>query len=62
MRAPAPRRRKLRPTGQQGQEPRRWPLVHQQGEELQGRRIDPVQVFHDKEDGLLLRQRQEPGQ
>ena len=62
MRAQAPRRLKLGPTGQQGQEPGRRPLLHQQGEELQRRGVDPVQVFHHKEDGLLLRQRQQPGQ
>src|SRR5439155_17817318 len=62
MGAQAPRRRKLRPTRQQGQEPSRWPLVHQQGEKLERRRVDPVQVFHHQEDGLPLRQRQQPGQ
>jgi hypothetical protein len=62
MCAQAPRRLKLRPASEQGQEPGRWPLLHQQSKKFSSRGVDPVQVFHDKEDGLLLRQRQQPGQ
>jgi hypothetical protein len=30
-------------------------LIHQEAEELQRGRVDPVQVFHDEEHGLLRR-------
>ena len=41
------------PKGQQGQDAGRGALMDQETEKLQRGRIDPVQVFHDKEHGLL---------
>jgi hypothetical protein len=53
MRAPRPGWAEVGPKGQEHQDTRYGALIHQQTEQFQGRRIDPVQVFHDKEHGLL---------
>src|SRR5262249_31430858 len=53
VRASCPRRTKVGPKGPQRQDVRGGTLINQQVEELQGGRIDPVQVFHDKEHRLL---------
>ena len=62
MGAPGPRRAEVGPKGQQRQDASGGALVDQETEQLQRRRIDPVQVFHDKEDGLLGRDAQQDGQ
>ena len=53
MRAPRPGRVEVGPKGPQRQDARGGALIDQHGEEFQGGRIDPVQVFHDKEHRLL---------
>ena len=53
MGAPRPGRAEVGPKGQQGQDAGGGALIDQQAEKLQRGRIDPVQVFHDKEHGLL---------
>jgi hypothetical protein len=49
----SPGRGEVGPTGQQRQDTGGGALIDQETEEFQRRRIDPVQVFHDKEQGLL---------
>jgi hypothetical protein len=41
------------PKGKQRQDAGGGALVDEETEQIQGRRIDPVQIFHHKEDGLL---------
>ena len=53
MRAPGPGWTEVGPTGEQRQDAGGGALIDQEGEEFQGRRIDPVQVFHHKEHRLL---------
>jgi hypothetical protein len=43
-------------------EAHRGALVNEQTQQLQGRGIDPVQVFHDEQDRLPLRFRVQPGE
>jgi hypothetical protein len=40
----------------------RGTLLNEQAQQLHGGGIDPVQVFHDEQDRLLLRFRIQPGQ
>src|SRR5262249_43823409 len=47
------------PKGEQRQDASGGALIDQQGEQFQGRRIDPVQILHDKEHGLLCCDAQE---
>ena len=51
--APRPGWGEVGPKGQERQDTGRGTLVDQEAEEFQRGRIDPVQVFHDKEHGLL---------
>ena len=53
VRAPRPGRAEVGPKGQQRQDAGGGALIDQEAEQLQRGRIDPVQVFHDKEHGLL---------
>ncbi len=53
MRTPCPGRIKVGPTGEQRQDARGRTLIDEEAEEFQRGRINPVQVFHDKEHGLL---------
>ena len=53
MRAPRPGRAEVRAKGPQRQDTGSGALIDQEAEEFQGRRIDPVQVLHDKEHRLL---------
>jgi hypothetical protein len=53
VRAPRPGRAEVGPKGPQRQEAGGGALVDQEGEEFQRGRINPVQVFHDKEHRLL---------
>ena len=53
MRAPRPGRAEVGPTSQQHQHVCSGALIDQETEQLQRGRIDPVQVFHNKEQGLL---------
>ena len=62
MRTPGPGWGEVRPKSPQRQDAGRGALINQQAEELQRGRIDPVQVFHDKEHGLLGRNAQQDGQ
>jgi hypothetical protein len=48
-----PGRAEVRPKGEQRQDAGGGALIDQEAEQLQRGRIDPVQVFHDKEHGLL---------
>ena len=48
-----PWRVKLGATGQQGEDTGCGHLVEEQGEQLQRRGIDPVQVFDNEEDGVV---------
>src|SRR5262249_34395023 len=53
VRAPHPGRAEVGTKGQQYQDARSGALIDQETEQLQRGRIDPVQVFHDKEQRLL---------
>ena len=53
VRAPRPEWAEVGTKGPQCQDASRGALIDQESEKFQGRRIDPVQVFHDKEQGLL---------
>ena len=53
VRAPRPGRAEVGPKGPQRQDAGGGALIDQEGEQLQGGRIDPVQVFHHKEHRLL---------
>ena len=53
VRAPRPWRTEVRTKGAQRQDAGGGALIDQEAEKLQRGRIDPVQVFHDKEHGLL---------
>jgi hypothetical protein len=53
VRSTRPGRAEVGPTGQQRQDAGGGALVDQEAEEFQRGRIDPVQVFHDQEQGLL---------
>src|SRR5262245_41834322 len=59
MRSSRPRWAEVGTKGQQRQDTGGRALVDQEAEKLQRRRIDPVQVFHDKEHGLLGRNAQQ---
>ena len=60
--APRPGRGEVRTKGAQHQDAGRGALVDQETEQLDRGRIDPVQVFHDKEHGLLGRNAQQERQ
>src|SRR5262245_31238391 len=62
MRAPSPGRAEVRTKGPQGQDAGNRALIDQETQKLQRRRIDPVQVFHDKEHGPLRRKAQQDRQ
>src|SRR5262252_9053410 len=62
MRAPGPGRAEVRTKGPQGQDTGNRALIDQETQKLQRRRIDPVQVFHDKEHGPLRRKAQQDRQ
>ena len=62
MSAEAPGSLKLRTAGQQGKQTGRGSIVDEQGEELQCRGIDPVQIFDYKQHRLPRCLSQEPGQ
>src|SRR5712691_11839458 len=49
-----PGRLKMWAAGQQGIDGSGWDLLDQKTKELQGGRISPVQIFQDKEHGVLL--------
>jgi hypothetical protein len=51
--APRPGRAEVRAKGQERQDARGRGLINKETEQLQRRRIDPVQVFHDKQHWLL---------
>src|SRR5262249_40841040 len=57
-----PGRAEVRTKGKQRQDADRGALINQETEQLQRGRIDPVQVFHDKEHWLLRRNAEEDGQ
>src|SRR5215510_2536289 len=48
-----PGRLKFWTTRHTGQDAGRWSLVYEQGQQLQGRGIDPLRVFHNQQQGLL---------
>jgi hypothetical protein len=50
---------KLWAAGQQGEQTGRWPLVDEEGKELQGRGIDPVHILDNEQHRLRCRQRQQ---
>ena len=50
---PGPGGTEVGPTGKQGEDTGGGTLIHQESEQFQRGGIDPVQVFHDKEQGLL---------
>ena len=56
-----PGRLKMGTTGEQHQEGSRGCLVDQETNQLQGRRVSPVQVFQDKEDRVTFGKFQEDG-
>ena len=53
VRAPYPGWAEVGPKGQQRQDASRGALIDQETEQLQRGRINPVQILHDKEHGLL---------
>src|SRR5262247_537272 len=53
VRAARPWRDEVRTKGEERQDAGGRALIDQEAEQLQGGRIDPVQVFHDKQQGLL---------
>src|SRR4029450_19550 len=60
--APRPGRGEVRTKGEQRQDTGGRALIDQEAEQLERGRIDPVQVFHDKEHGLLGRNAQQDRQ
>jgi hypothetical protein len=58
VRAPGPGRAEVGPKGEQRQDAGGGALIDQEAEQLQRGRIDPVQIFHDQEHGLLGRNAQ----
>ena len=56
-----PGRLKMRTTGQHRQDGGRWCLVDHQVQQFEGRRVRPVQVFHDEQHRLTFSKFQEDG-
>ena len=59
MRITRPRRRELRPRGDDQQYPELRHPFHGSSQQFQRGGIDPVNVFEDNQDGLLFRQLRE---
>ena len=56
-----PRRLEMRTTREQHQDGSGWCLIDEQIQQIEGRRISPVQVFQDKEHRVTFRKFQEDG-
>src|SRR4029434_1774830 len=58
----APAWLKMRSTGEQHQQGSSWCLVEYQVQQLQGRWVRPMQVFHDEEHRLMFGKFEEDGE